>query len=480
MNTAKISRRIGLGDTEELSRYSGLSEAIEASLQLPINFKGIPRIGGELEDWPGEKEYNLDERIQRLVKRRANEDSIDKQKLSDAERDKARAANWRKYSVDEIDKYRFFHAGQYADNQIKLRLSYFWLNHFTVGAKETTPQLISDYWERVIIQGLDGTFSDLLYNAITHPAMLTYLDNIYNIGPNSPKAKGCGSNAGQASCVVGLNDNLGRELLELHSVSPSAGYTEEDITDCAKILAGWGNIFDKNGWSKKPSDFRRPWDNFQSEPGVKNVLGQKIPSGKEGLRVLTDYLASHEHTKRFISLKILTHFCGEAYAVNHVQKLIEVWNRSDGDLGQIHNEVLHMSIHSNEPVFLWPTTWCFQISRITGANIAAGFNEIGQDNMRRHVVDAGWIMSEMGHDFWSKRQPNGFSDLKSDWISTEHLDRRIRYAGLMFDHGNPKHNVERIINEHIKSEELKMKLNSISNERTRFIATMCSPEILEV
>jgi uncharacterized protein (DUF1800 family) len=110
----------------------------------------------------------------------------------------------------------------------------------------------------------------------------------------------------------------------------------------------------------------------------------------------------------------------------------------------------------------------------------AGFKEIGKDNMRRHVVDAGWIMSEMGHDFWSERQPNGFSDLKSDWISTEHLDRRIRYAGLMFDHGNPKHNVEHIIDEHIKSEELKVKLSSISSKRTRFIATMCSPEILEV
>ena len=480
MDLANISRRIGLGGIYEISHHDSVSELIKSAIEMPVTFRGIPAIGRDVENWPTDKEFDLNDRIQKLVKRRANEDAIDKKKLPDAERDKARRVNWQKYSVDEIDKYRFFHAGQYADNQIKLRLSYFWLNHFTVGAKETTPQLISDYWERVIIQGLDGTFADLLYDAITHPAMLTYLDNIYNIGPNSPKAKGCGSTAGQASCVVGLNDNLGRELLELHSVSPSVGYTEEDITDCAKILAGWGNIFDKNGWSKKPSDFRRPWDNFQSEPGVKNVLGQKIPSGKKGLRVLTDYLASHEHTKRFISLKILTHFCGEAYARKHVEELMEVWNRSDGDLGQIHNKVLHMSIHSNEPVFLWPTTWCFQISRITGGNIAAGFNEIGKDNMRRHVVDAGWIMSEMGHDFWSERQPNGFSDIKSDWISTEHLDRRIRYAGLMFDHGNPKKDVERVINEHIKSEKLKTKLSSISSERTRFIATMCSPEILEV
>jgi uncharacterized protein (DUF1800 family) len=131
-------------------------------------------------------------------------------------------------------------------------------------------------------------------------------------------------------------------------------------------------------------------------------------------------------------------------------------------------------------VFLWPTTWCFQIARITGGNIVAGFNEISKDNMRQHVVDAGWIMSEMGHDFWSRRQPNGFSDIKSDWISTEHLDRRIRYAGLLFDHGKPKKNINRIIDEHIKNEKLKKQLSAISSERTRFIATMCSPEMLEV
>ena len=480
MEIGQISRRIGLGGTDEFFQYGTVSDGIDAALQASVKFKGIPTITSEIESWPSHKEFDLNERIQRLIKRRLNSDSIDKQKLSDNERENAREKNWAKYSVDAIDKYRFFHAGQFADNQVKLRLSYFWLNHFTVGAKESTPQLISDYWENVILGGLNGTFADLLYNAITHPAMLTYLDNIYNIGPNSPKAKGCGPSAGQADCIVGLNDNLGRELLELHSVSPSVGYTEQDITDCAKVLAGWGSIFDRKGWSETPADFSKPWDKFHSEPGTKQVLGEKIPAGKKGLRVLTDYLANHKHTKQFVSSKILAHFCGVNYAAKHQQELIQVWNTTGGDLNKIHKKVLEMSLQSSERIFLWPTTWCFQISRLTGANIAAGFDEIGNDNMRSHVVDASWLMSEMGHDFWSNRQPNGFSDLKSDWISTEHLDRRIRYAGLMFDYGKPKREIDLIISEQISNPELKAKLFSISNERTRFIATLCSPEILEV
>jgi len=480
MNLARISRRIGLGATEEFSGKADIKSIIKSSLDSQVVFKSPLSLHGRLDTWPREKEFDLNQRIGRLVKRRTESDTIDKRKLSDQEREISLSLNWNKFSVNKIDQYRFFHAGQYATSQVKLRLSYFWLNHFTVGAKEVTPQLISDYWETVMLHGLDGKFSDLLYNAITHPAMLTYLDNIYNIGPNSPKAQKCGSRAGASSCVVGLNDNLGRELLELHTVSPLAGYSEDDITNCAKVLAGWGNIFDKNGWSAKPKDFRKPWDNNQSEPGPKMVLGKEIPTGKKGLRVLTDFLASHPDTKRFISKKIITHFCGEEYAQDHIEELIDLWSETNGDLREIHSKVMEMSIISNEKVFLWPTTWCFQVARITGANIAAGFKEIGQDNMRSHITDPSRIMSEMGHDFWSARQPNGFSDLKDDWISTEHIDRRIRYAGLLFDFGRPVKDTDHIITQHVKMPALRSKLLSIGNERTRFIATLCSPEMMEV
>ena len=480
MNLSRISKRIGLGDTEEFYGQSSLESIIKSSLDTPVLFKALPSLHGTLDIWPSEKEFNLNQRIKRLVKRRTQSDAIDNRNLSDQEREIAQELNKEKFSVDKIDQYRFFHAGQYATNQIKLRLSYFWLNHFTVGEKDVTPQLISNYWETVMLNGIDGTFSDLLYNAITHPAMLTYLDNIYNIGPNSPEARKCKLEAGASSCVFGLNDNLGRELLELHTVSPAAGYSEKDITNCAKVLAGWGNIFDKNSWSSKPADFSRPWDNNHSEPGRKMVMGKEIPTGRKGLRVLTDFLASHHNTKRYISKKIITHFCGDGYAQGHFEELVDLWTKTNGDLKEIHSKVMEMSIISNEKIFLWPTTWCFQVARLTGANIASGFNEIGEDNMRSHIIDPSRIMFEMGHNFWAERQPNGFSDMKDDWISTEHIDRRIRYAGLLYDYGRPKKSTNNIIMQHIETPILKNKLLSITNERTRFIATLCSPEIMEV
>ena len=118
MEIGQISRRIGLGGTDEFFQYGTVSDGIDAALQASVKFKGIPTIASEIESWPSHKEFDLDERIQRLIKRRLNFDSIDKQKLSDNERENAREKNWAKYSVDEIDKYRFFHAGQFADNQV--------------------------------------------------------------------------------------------------------------------------------------------------------------------------------------------------------------------------------------------------------------------------------------------------------------------------------------------------------------------------
>ena len=103
MDLANISRRIGLGGIYEISHHDSVSELIKSAIEMPVTFLGIPAIGADVENWPNDKEFDLNDRIQKLVKRRANEDAIDKKKLPDAERDKARRVNWQKYSVDEID-----------------------------------------------------------------------------------------------------------------------------------------------------------------------------------------------------------------------------------------------------------------------------------------------------------------------------------------------------------------------------------------
>ena len=113
----------------------------------------------------------------------------------------------------------------------------FWANHFFVSLGNTDRgMLVADYMERALEAQLDGSFRDLLWNTTTSPAMTNYLDNIRSSGEKSDNVKWARQNKRQA----GLNDNLARELLELHTVTPAYGYTEDEIRSVAKILAGWG------------------------------------------------------------------------------------------------------------------------------------------------------------------------------------------------------------------------------------------------
>tara|TARA_X000000368_G_scaffold45405_1_gene32584 strand:+ start:164 stop:1582 length:1419 start_codon:yes stop_codon:yes gene_type:complete len=472
MELGFISRRIGLGDYEAFKNYSNIDSLINEELAKTFDFNGSPTISGDIERWPKELTFNLDQRIERLVSMRKRSDELDNSDLPDSEFKILQDQNHKKFSVADIDKYRFFHSGCFSSAQVKLRLSYFWLNHFTVGDKDTTKELIGDYWGHTIINGIDGSFRDLLFYATCHPSMLTYLDNIHNVGPNSREGK-----KGKGS---GLNDNLAREVLELHTVSPSANYTETDIKNCAMILSGWGNIFDKNSWKTKPKNFREPWDAQQAEPGTKIVFGKKFPPGPDGLRKLTNFLANHPKTIEYVSEKLVTHFCGAGVSTETIDEVKTIWTETNGDLPKIHKAVLTLAINSRSKAFLWPQTWLFQALRISQARLIAGFNEIDKDNMLPFEINAVTLMREMGQDFWSRRQPNGFSDKRDDWISTEHLDRRIRLAGLIYDFGKPQKNTDEILSKYNFSDNTIKKLYDFKDQRSKFIATLCSMDMMEV
>ncbi len=151
------------------------------------------------------------------------------------EADKSR--NRQENLMEDLDALKFAHRNVYGEDQLRLR--------FLVLFGPTTSELpiffdngnhIGHAIEEAILGNINSDFSNMLYKVTTHPSMLIYLDNTYSAGPNSNEAIWARSNGRQA----GLNDNLGRELLELHTVSPSANYTEADIKAAAKILAGWG------------------------------------------------------------------------------------------------------------------------------------------------------------------------------------------------------------------------------------------------
>ena len=211
--------------------------------------------------------------------------------------------------------------------------------------------------EEAILANFNDSFSTMLYKVTTHPGMLSYLDNHISAGPNSNQVRWAKANGEQA----GLNDNLGRELLELHTVSPSANYTETDIRNAAKVLAGWGaepgrvsgdkliSLAERNKEIKKRGGTLNSWDYFKSdfaEPGNKTIMGKTFGEGKGALRKLTDFLAGHEHTIKYISFKLAQHFVSDNPTQPDLDHIESAWKSSNGNLDKIHTAVIERAIAS--------------------------------------------------------------------------------------------------------------------------------------
>ena len=203
-------------------------------LRAPSPALGIANTSAKVTQWPDELQPNLSKRAGMWRRYRALKKQ-QREGKNGQDTEAARQANRHENLMQEKDEHRFVQRNVYGADQVKLRLTSFWANHFTIGNTFDTGQMIGHAIDEGILAKLNGSFADLLYGMTTHPGMLTYLDNVWSAGERSEQAKGC---ARKPNCQAGLNDNLGRELLELHTVSVAAGYTEDDIRAAAQRL-GW-------------------------------------------------------------------------------------------------------------------------------------------------------------------------------------------------------------------------------------------------
>jgi uncharacterized protein (DUF1800 family) len=400
----------------------------------------------------------------------------------------AKEDNRLKNALGDTDQLKFAHRNVYGEDQVKLRFTAFWANHFTTGNIFSNQNHIGHAIDEAILANLNGNFSHMLYKMTTHSSMLTYLDNCWSCGANSQTAFWAKENGNQA----GLNDNLGRELLELHTVSPTAKYTETDIKNAANILSGWGiwpgRIGDGDELLSTAQRHKKllewggtldSWDFFKKthhEPGTKSVLGKAIPAGKGGLKQLTDFLASHGHTINFVSFKLAQHFVSDNPSKSDIDYIVNAWKRSNGNLDQIHTAVIERAISSKEPKFQWPMTWLFQVIRLSGATYFKGWNEFKVYNPV--VMDAREIFDELGQSLWHERQPDGYSSDKKEWLSGEMFERRIRFAEAIYSGGYPTNTPDEIMDRIGANETTRSLVNSFNGRKDQFIALMCSPELM--
>src|SRR6185295_10512267 len=267
------------------------------------------------------------------------------------------------------------------------RLVWFWSNHFCVSA-DVVANMAGAYEREAIRTHVLGRFGDMLLAAESHPAMLVYLDNFRSIGPMSV--------AGLLN-KIGLNENLGREILELHTLGVRTVYTQDDVYRFAKAITGWTI----RPMATDPDHGNEFLFNARlHEPGPQTVLGKVYPEGgvEQGRAVLAD-LARHPATAAHIARKLARHFSADEPPPALVQRLEQCFLDTDGDLKQIAKALIEA-----------PETWSEERSKLKRPSewLISTWRAIGGGPVEaRRVLDA---HAYLGERFWRPSAPKGFSD----------------------------------------------------------------------
>ncbi len=287
------------------------------------------------------------------------------------------------------------------DQPFRERLVWFWANHFTVSLRrgEIRP-LALPYVQEAIRPHVTGRFVDMLRAVERHPAMLWYLDNHESVGPDSP--------AGLRG-HRGLNENLARECLELHTVGASAGYTQADVTEFAKILTGWS------------VDMRSASPGFafmpeRHQPGEKTLMGQTFPEGEAGGEAALTWLGNHPATFRRIAEQLARHFVADQPAPADVARIADVLRRTRGDLRAATLALLELK-SAWQPLTKLRAPTDYVISAVRALDLPE------QDRPDMHG-----LMNRLGQPFLSAPLPNGWPDTAAEWADGEMLLRRADWA----------------------------------------------------
>jgi uncharacterized protein (DUF1800 family) len=327
------------------------------------------------------------------------------------------------------------------------RLWMFWCNHFAIIEKDFLPQFSTGPYHREIIrQHMTGQFVDLAKAATTSWAMIHNLDNSESVGPNSEQGRW----RKKDGRVATVNENHARELLELHTVSPSAKYTQDDVVALSYIMAGW-----EHKWSKKREECNPvKFNQKKHQPGTHSVLGiaykQKGLTSKNKLFDALDDLSENPHTRRFIAFKLCRHFITDEPTDAMIAPIIKAWEDTDGHLPSVHKALIAVIYdHTNKELkFQNPEVWLLQMVNMAEMNWPPQAKDMKYNfktkpsYLKRRAEN---IMRELGHNPYRPIQPNGFSDLERDWISPELLIRRLALPQEFSMYMKSQLNVEAII-----------------------------------
>ncbi len=288
------------------------------------------------------------------------------------------------------------------------RLALFWSNHFTVSirGKPFLTSIAGSYEREAIRPHIFGKFSDMLLAVVQHPSMLTYLDNKSSVGPTSK--------LGQRR-DKGLNENLAREILELHTLGVNGGYTQDDVISLAKIITGW-----TIKPPKMPGEAGFWYFSRMHEPGAHRLLGKSYSEKgqKQGIEALTD-LAHHPSTARFIATKLVRHFVSDDPPAQAVKAIERVFIQSGGDLKAVSLALIELPQIWQRPLTKFKTPYEFVISSLRLFD--AGNNDVDLDKIIKSLT-------LLDHAPYTALSPAGWDDSEDAWLSPNALMNRVEWC----------------------------------------------------
>jgi uncharacterized protein (DUF1800 family) len=309
----------------------------------------------------------------------------------------------------------------YSERQLSEQLEDFWFNHFNVFIYKDLDRWYMIPYERDDIRPhVLGKFRDLLEATAKSPAMLFYLDNSTSADPNAfdrlkqhPVSARPGVKLPPVGPKRGLNENYGRELMELHTLGVDGGYTQQDVINVARAFTGWTIESPRDN----PAFY---FDERLHDPDPKRVLGKKINAGgiKDAEQVL-DLLAKNSHTARHISLQLAQHFISDNPPEALVKRMTKTFEKSKGDIRAVMTTMIYSPEFWSRAAFRAKVKTPFEL-------VASTVRALGAD-VDQPVQMAQWV-ARIGEPLYQCLTPNGYSDKGSSWISTGSLLNRMNFA----------------------------------------------------
>lgn len=296
------------------------------------------------------------------------------------------------------------------------RLVYFWSNHFAVSVDKQAVFGVAGSFEREVIRPhVLGRFEDLLLAAEQHPAMLLYLDNQRSVGPNSPQAQ----RAERRGRALGLNENLAREILELHTLGVDGGYTQADVTSFAKALTGWS--LGARGLFQQGVAGEFVFRDALHEPGAQTICGRRYAEGgiEQGRAVLRD-LAVSSATAHHLATKLARHFIADDPSPPVVDRLAQAFERSGGDLPTVYRALIDCPEAWTDAGSKYKTPQDYALSIYRGLQLPV------EDGPKAIAV-----FELLGQRQFSPGSPAGWPDRSADWDGAAALMKRIEFADAL-------------------------------------------------